>query len=326
MARALLVTLLLLAALPLAACEEASEAQDTPLQGYVEGDFIYAAPEIAGRLAEIAPREGERVEAGAALFRLETETLEAEVEQARAELSATEAEFADRREGQRPPELAVIEARIDRAEASRSQASKEYERQKELFERGVIAGARLDQAGEALSVAEAELAEAKRQKAVATLPARTAQIDAAERRMEAAQAALTQAKTRLAKAVVTAPQAGLVDDIYYETGEVVGVGQPVLSLLPDAKRKIVFFVPEPLLASLAPEAEVAIGCDSCPPGLRAKVTRVASEAEFTPPVIFSQERREKLLFRAEARPLGETVKLRVGQPVDVRLPETAISR
>ncbi|WP_224407995.1 HlyD family secretion protein [Afifella sp. IM 167] len=303
----------------LAGCKPAGEAEGELLQGYVEGDFIYAAPEIAGRIASIDVHEGERVKAGDILFRLETKTLQAQLEQAQAELSAAKAELADRREGQRPPELAVISAQIDKAEATRVQAEREYHRQEELFDRGVIAGARLDQAREALRVAEAQLAEANRQKEVATLPARTAQIEAAERKVEAAGASLDQARTQLGKAVVAAPEAGLVDDVYYEPGEVLSAGAPALSLLPDAKRKIVFFIPEPMLARFARDDEVAVTCDNCPANLSARVTRISAEAEFTPPVIFSQQRREKLLFRAEARPAGEAAELRVGQPVDIRL-------
>jgi len=300
-------------------CDRAGESDSDVLQGYVEGDFIYAAPEIAGRIAAVEVEEGDRVKAGDVLFRLETKTLEAEVEQARAEFSAAEAELADRREGQRPPELAVIEAQIDKAEATRVQAQREFERQQELFERGVISGARLDQASETLRVAEAQLSEARRQKEVATLPARTAQIDAAERKAEAAAASLEQARTRLEKAVVSAPEAGLVDDVYYEPGEVLAAGTPALSLLPDAKRKVVFFIPEPMLSRFARDDDVVVSCDNCLPNLSARVTRISAEAEFTPPVIFSQQRREKLLFRAEARPSGAAADLRVGQPVDVRL-------
>ncbi|MCF1504648.1 HlyD family efflux transporter periplasmic adaptor subunit [Afifella sp. H1R] len=316
-AGALFVVLAAVAAL--SACGRAGEADAPSLQGYVEGDFVYAAPEIAGRIADIGVREGAQVEAGALLFTLDRQTIEAEFRQSEAELAAAEAELADRREGQRPVELSVIEAQIDKARASRDQAEKEFQRQQDLFQRGVIAKARLDQASETLSVAEAQLAEARRQKDVATLPARKAQIEAAERQVEAARAGVAQAKTKLAKTSVRAPEAGLIDDVYYRAGEVVAAGEPVLSLLPESERKIVFFVPEPQLAQLPHNAEIAISCDNCPAGLTAKVTRVSAEAEFTPPVIFSEKRRGKLLFRAEARPVGDTARLRVGQPVDVRL-------
>jgi HlyD family secretion protein len=64
---------------------------------------------------------------------------------------------------------------------------------------------------------------------------------------------------------------------------------------------------------------VAVACDNCPANLAAEVTFVASQAEFTPPIIYSRENREKLVFRVDARPLGDAAALKVGQPVDVRL-------
>jgi HlyD family secretion protein len=78
-------------------------------------------------------------------------------------------------------------------------------------------------------------------------------------------------------------------------------------------------VPEPRLASVAIGSRVGIGCDGCPAGLEGEVTFVASAAEFTPPVIYSKDVRDKLVFRVEARPLGEAARLKVGQPVDVTL-------
>jgi HlyD family secretion protein len=110
---------------------------------------------------------------------------------------------------------------------------------------------------------------------------------------------------------------GRIEDVYYEAGEVASEGAPVLSLLPHGARKVVFFVPEPARAGLQAGSTVGVDCDGCPEGISARVTFLASEAEFTPPVIFSRDTRDKLVFRAEAA-LGEGAEaLPLGQPVDV---------
>jgi HlyD family secretion protein len=212
----------------------------------------------------------------------------------------------------------VIEAQIAEARAALDTARRDSERQRALFDRRVISEAQLDQAREAITVAEARLTAAERQKDVAEMPSRPPQIEAAERGVQAADAALAQARTRLAKYTVMAPAAGRIEDVYYEAGEVAAAGAPVLSLLPDGRRKVIFFVPERVRPALAAGDEVAVACDGCPPGIVAEVTFLGTQAEFTPPVIFSRETRDKLVFRAEAH-LSVGVALPLGQPVDVSL-------
>ena len=96
-------------------------------------------------------------------------------------------------------------------------------------------------------------------------------------------------------------------------------GQAVVSLLPDANRKVRFFVPESELAGVNVGMTIGVGCDGCAEGLTAEVAFVSTSAEFTPPVIYSRDSREKLVFRVDARPIGDAVKLNVGQPVDIAL-------
>ena len=307
---------LLLLPLVLAACD--GRSGDAMFQGYVEGDFIAVAPEVGGRIVELAGRRGSTVESGALLFRLDDAEAAASVAQAEAELARARAQLANLRQGQRPPEIAVKEAQIAEARAALDTARRDFERQKALFDRKVVSEAQLDRARDAISVAEARLTAAERQKDVAEMPARTPEIEAAERAVEAAEAALSQARTRLARHVVKSPAAGRIEDVYYESGEVAAVGAPVLSLLPSGRRKIVFFVPEAARPGLAAGAEVRIACDGCPAGITAEVTFLGTEAEFTPPVIFSRETREKLVFRAEAY-LPQSAALPLGQPVDVML-------
>jgi HlyD family secretion protein len=306
---------ILIACMMLAACNGGNG--EGVFQGYVEGEFIEVAPEVTGRIVELSVREGDVVAAGAPLFSLYDNEAESAVAQAKAELERAEAQLRNLQQGQRPPEIAVIEAQISEAEAELETARKEYERQLALFEKRVISEARLDQAREAVSVAEARVDSAERQRDVAEMPARTPEIEAGERAVEAARAALDMAKTRLEKHAVAAPAGGRIEDVHYRPGEVAAASAPVLSLLPDGRLKVIFFVPQAARSSIAIGAEMSIACDGCPAGLTAPVTWLGSEAEYTPPVIFSRETRGKLVFRAEASLSGEAANLPLGQPVDV---------
>jgi HlyD family secretion protein len=310
MSRFLIIGSLLL----LAACG----GSDEPVfQGYVEGEFVDVAPEVSGRVMELAVARGSEVKVGDLLFKLDDAEAQSAVMEAKAEMARAEAQLANLQQGQRPPEIAVFDAQIAEAEAALDKARRDFERQQALFERRVASAAQLDSAREAISVAEARVTAARRQRDVAAMPARTPEIEAGERAVEAARAALEQAETRASKYVVNAPVSGRIEDVHYETGEVAPTGAAVLSLLPDDDRKVIFFVPQSERAALAPGGSVAIACDGCPENLTGQIAFLGTEAEYTPPVIFSRENRGKLMFRAEAKLSGEAANLPVGQPVDV---------
>ncbi|MGH6750273.1 MAG: HlyD family efflux transporter periplasmic adaptor subunit, partial [Methyloceanibacter sp.] len=110
-----------------------------------------------------------------------------------------------------------------------------------------------------------------------------------------------------------------VEEVYFRPGEVVKEGQAVIALLPPRNLKVRFFVAEPVRAKLQLEQTVNVSCDGCPPDLEAKISFISRDAEFTPPVIFSREQRQKLVFLIEARPEGEAATLTAGQPVTVTL-------
>jgi len=144
---------------------------------------------------------------------------------------------------------------------------------------------------------------------------------------EDAEAALRQAKanldwsqTRLARRRALAPAAGVIQQVYFRPGETVPPGRPVMSLLPPGNLKLRFFAPERVVQDVKYGATVNVSCDGCEPGLTAKVTFIASSAEYTPPVIYSLDERAKLVFLIEARP-EHPEKFRVGQPVTVTLPD-----
>lgn len=285
----------------------------TGFQGYVEGEYLRIAAPEAGWLESLSVARGQTVPAGAPLFALDATRQKAELAQARAELAKAESQLADLRVGSRPEEVAAVEAQVAEARAAARYADSDLERQRSLAQRDVAAQAKLDQALSAQRQAAARVTRAEADLAVARLPARADRIAAAEAAVESARAAVAQADWKLAQRTVASPAAGLVEETVRRVGEWVPANGTVVSLLPPAAIKVVAFVPEPQRARVRPGDRLPLGCDGCPQGLAARITWVASEAEYTPPVIYSLETRAKLVYRVEAAVDGAT--LLPGQPV-----------
>jgi len=269
---------LLSLALALTAC---GRATSDVMQGYGEADYVYIASQESGVLGELLVREGDTVEAGATLFRLDRDRLALNADSASAQASA-----------------AAQAVRTAQAQARLAQAN--YARGAELFERGFYPRARLDSDRAARDAANAQLAQARRE-------------------ASAAGAATGLARERLRDLDGAAPSGGTIEQIYHRPGEVVTAGQPIVALLPPENMKVRFFAPEAMLASLPVGARVNVTCDGpgCEAPFVATVSFVAREPQFTPPVIYSLDRREKLVFLVEAR-FDSPVPIRPGMPVDVR--------
>lgn len=125
-------------------------------------------------------------------------------------------------------------------------------------------------------------------------------------------------REQLSNKTVRIPVQGEITEIYYRPGEWVAPGQPVMSLLPTDKRRIRFYVPESIIASLHAGQAISTVCDGCATPIPATINFISAQAEYTPPVIYSQGTREKLVFRVEAIPSAQdAAHLRPGLPVEV---------
>ena len=152
-----------------------------------------------------------------------------------------------------------------------------------------------------------------------------ATLDAAVSSLRVAEARVATSETRLARRQGFAPVAGSIQQIYFREGEMVPERRPVLSIMPPGNMKIRFFVPETELPKLALGDQVRITCDNCSPDLTAKIYFIATTAEYTPPVIYSLDERNKLVYLIQARPARPDA-LRVGQPVSIYLnPKTPMA-
>lgn len=310
----------LLCAIPLAASLFSSCAAASPLAvGYVEGDYVLLAPIEVAQVQAIEVRRGDHVAAGETIGMLEDADAKIAVAQAEAALAQGQAQLADLRLGKRPEEIAVLEAAVRSAEARAEEAGRVLSRVTDLFKRGIATQAQLDEASTSVEVAEAEIGQSKANLAVAGLPARAETIKAAEQQVKGAQAQLEQARWRLSQRTIQAPSGGRISDVIRNPGDVAGPSAPVISMLPDGAVKLKVYVPEASFSTVKIGTELAVRCDGCGPDLKATVSYVSPEPEFTPPVIYSLETRQKLVYLVEARPQSEATPLQPGQIVDVAL-------
>ena len=301
----------------LAGCDAPEEPATLP--GYVEAeDVIVAAPE-AGWVERVEVREGDAVEPGTVLFRLDTTDQAARLADVQARLAEARARLADLLTGKRPEEIRELEAQLARVRAEEAFAQAETTRAERLVKSRAGDRRSLEQATMSLGTARARIAELEASLDLARLPARADQIEAQRAAVAALEAQLRQAQWELDERVVVSRVTARVEQLVRFAGERAPAGGAVLRLLPPDALKVRFFVPQGRLAELAPGKPVAVTCDGCPPGLSATLGFVADEVEFTPPVIYSLEARAKLVVMAEARLPAGTVP-RPGQPVEVRLP------
>jgi len=289
-------------------------------QGYVEGEFVHVSSSEAGRLVRISVTRGQRVRAGAPLFALESINEAAAQRQARHRLSAAEAQLEDLRTGNRPQELEVIRAQRAQAIAEGKKSAAALVRDEAQYKAGGISSARLDESRARAESDAARIREFSSRLDVAGLSARDDRIKAQAANSAAARAALEQAEWKLAQKAVAASGAGLVFDVMYREGEWVRAGSPVVRLLPPENIKVRFFVPETLLGAMTPGKDVLLRIDGRPAEIPAKVTYISTESEYTPPVIYSNDTRSKLVYMIEARPSADNaVVLHPGQPVEVKV-------
>lgn len=286
-----------------------------PLTGYVEGETLYLAAAQSGAVTALNVERGQRVEAGAALFEIDPGAARAQQAQAAAQAEAARDRAADALKGQRPRELAVIRAQRASAKAQLDQAEADYQRVRTLAARGIYAPARLDQARASVEVARAQYQETIRRLDVAELGAREDQARAAAAEAEGARAGLSEAAIRTSQLSPRAPAAGRIEDVFYRPGEWAAVNSPVVALLPDARVKLRFYVPQAEVTRYRPGGSVRFACDGCKGG-SARIAYVSPRPEFTPPVIYSRGARERLVFLVEATPEAPG-ELAPGQPVDV---------
>ena len=289
-------------------------AEPPHYNGYVEARYVYAAPVSGGQIEAISVKEGDRVLEGDLLFRLKQDQQISLLQGAEARVAAAEANLSNLTTGGRKDELDVVRATLQKAEADLSLARETSARSGKLFAEGLIPKSKYDQDRATLASAEALVKQLAAQLKVTELPARDAQQQQAEANLVAARSDAEKANWDLADRTITAPAAGRIERVYFDAGEIAAAGTPVVAILPEGALKVKFYLPETVRAQFALGDIVKVSCDGCPDGLEATLSFFASDPQFTPPVIYSRDERQRLSFLVEATLDAD---LPPGQPVTV---------
>jgi HlyD family secretion protein len=255
------------------------QKKDDAWLGYGEGDNAFISAPQPGWVTRMNLQRGQQVHRGDLLFVLDDVHERTGRDQAAATLTEAKASLAQER-------------------ANLVYAQTELNRQNSLAR------------ANAGTPTERDLAQNTYRQSVA----RISQLQAQIAQMDAS---LATADYSLSQRAIIAQTEGPVQDIYFREGEYVPASTPVVSILPPQNVFVRFFVPESQFARLHMGQKVQISCDGCGAAVQANVSFIAQQEEFTPPVIFSIENRDKLVFKAEAR-APEGLKIKPGQPVDVR--------
>jgi HlyD family secretion protein len=280
--------------------------EDGRYLGYVEGETSLIAPPVAGRLVERPVERGQQVKKGDRLFVIDPVMAKAEVARTEAALAEAQARYENLLKGKRKEN-----------EAALAQAEIEYKRQAELLARGVGTRKDYEQAESQVRQLRSRASSLEAQEKVGDLAARPDEIAAAKAQVAQDEANVAQAKKRLDDLMPVAPEDGLIENTFFNTGEWVPAGTPVVSLLPPFRVKLRFYVPQEEAALARMGAPVSFTCDGCPADLKANIIYASPRAEFTPPVIYSQSARAKLVFLIEARPEPTQTRLPPGLPITV---------
>jgi HlyD family secretion protein len=300
-----------------------SEQRAAVFHGFVQGELVFVGTEESGRLAELRVSAGQQVERDQLLFLFDSAIEKAARDEAAASLSEARARLASALAArERPEEIEILKARERKAQAALQLSEAEFDRAREPQN-----AARRDLQDRTLAQRDMDLAaleEIRRQIALAGMSARPENIEAARASVAALEARLAAAQNRLDRRKVKAPFGGIIQQVYFQSGEIVMPGRPVASLLPLENVVVRFFAGEALLPKLLVGGAVVISCDGCDASINARIRFISPTAEFTPPIIYSNEDRGRLVFMVEAVP-ELPQKLRPGQPVTVSLLAAAIS-
>jgi HlyD family secretion protein len=300
-------------------CGVGTAASPVPLQGVVELEETTVGFELPGRLTQLHVKEGDAVEAGALLARID-DALEKSSRDAQAsQVTVAQQQASAVRAGARGEEVRSLSARVDAAKATEALLQKQVARERTLVDKGAIAQASLDDLEGQLARASAEREALEHNLKLLRQGARHEDVSVADARAQAATAALEMNDARLERHELRSPIRGTVLDVNFEQGEVVGAAAPVVTLADVQHPYVDVFVPEAEIARVSLGQAAKVKIDALSAELGGRVEHIARRTEFTPRYLFSENERATLVVRVRVRVDDPDERLRAGVPAFVRL-------
>ena len=296
------------------------------VSGYIEANLTYVSTSEPGKLVDLAVHRGDKIKEGQLLFELEKAPLAYQEASTKSQLAQAQATYEDQLTGKRLPYIQQVESDIKKAKALYALDDANYKRSKALYEQNNVSLQELQQYQSAKDQSLAQLHALQHQLLENKLPARSKQIEAQKEAVFSAQNQLKLSQWKLDQVTVKAPASGIIFDNYYWKGEQVKSYMPVVSILVPSQIKLVFFVTEAELSKIQIGERIQFTVDGVAKSYNAKVSYISSEAEYTPPVIYSEQSRQDLSYRIEAKiDVDSGKQWHPGQPVSIILSATQSS-
>jgi len=297
------------------------------LSGNLEVTEANVGFKISGRVTELAVDEGDHVQKGQVLARLDDAELASKVAEGRAALKESLSRLAELRSGSRPQEIEQAKANVRSQEAETIRLKKDYERAEWLYKNGAISTAQFDAAKSAFETRAAVEASSRETLSLVREGPRKEDIDAAEHRVEEARASLRTSEDKLEDAVIAAQTPGVILRKDVEVGEVVAAGTPVFTIGDLSSPWIKVYVPEPQMTLVKLGQKALVTTDTYEGATyryrgktyRGWVSYISNEAEFTPKNVQTQEERVKLVYGVKVRVEDPDQDLKPSMPADVRI-------
>ena len=285
-------------------------------QGYVQAENLYISSLYEGRLITKAVSRGQRVKKGDLLFQLDNNPEFLQIQEQGAVVLEAQKNLIDIQKPRRPLEIEAIVDQIAQTEASLELATLRVKRYRELYAKNAVELDRVDEALSTQRLYQATKAQYQANLALAKLGARDDQIKAQEIKIKELLYSLSIEKWKLEQKTLSAPEDGLVVDTYYQKGELVLAGRPIAALLMPSATRIEFFVPAHDLSGLHLNQLIHFRCDGCSQEAAATISYISSEAEYVPPLVYTRDNTDYLVFRVKAQIVNPTL-FKPGQPVVV---------
>jgi HlyD family secretion protein len=301
-------------------CSGGKKTDGLILYGNVEVTDVDLGFKTAGRVAEVLTDEGRTVSEGDMLAKLESPELESSVEQAMAVLDESLARLDEISAGSRKQEIAQASASVAQAKAELDKAEKELKRGAFLHDSGAISAQKLEDAQRGRDVAFNIHRKTAEVHSLAVEGPRKESVLAAQARVRQAEAALSLASERLKDATLYSPVSGIILRRNMEPGESAGAGAPVVTIGDLKNPWVRVYIKEDKLNTVKIGQRALVSVDSYPGRVfEGTVSYIASEAEFTPKNIQTNEERVKLVFAVKVAVKNDGLELKPGMPADVRL-------
>jgi HlyD family secretion protein len=325
--------LVLIGSVWIAACAESPPADQLRVSGHVEATEVQIAADVGGRILELRVAEGDRIEAGAVIARLDTEDAALQIARTRADRAAALAQLRLLEAGSRAEDIRQARAQVDAAiadaaaiDAEVKAAQLDLDRYQALLaaNAGSVkqrddAQARVDTAQARQRAAQDRVRSARETLARLEAGTRPEEIQAARARVEAADAQIAVLEKSLRDANVVSAISGIVTQKLVDAGEIVARGTPLVVITDLDHAWANLFVPEPMIPRVGIGQAATVFTDAGGAGIEGKVTFISPRAEFTPRNVQTAEERSKLVYRIKVSVDNRVGTLKLGMPVDAEL-------